>query len=77
MELALRQRVADTLRTQKRSALDAFADAINKRTGDRMPCWGDIADVVAATIPATSDPLPRAAPFSQAPGPVLRVPSRR
>jgi hypothetical protein len=57
MELALRQRVAETLRTQKRAALDAFADAINKRTGDRMPCWGDIADVVATTIPTDEDAI--------------------
>jgi hypothetical protein len=57
MELALRQRVADALRTQNRSALGGFAEAINKRTGDRMPCWGDIADVVAATIPTDEDAI--------------------
>ncbi len=57
MELALRQRVAEALRPEKRPALDAFADAINKRTGDRMPCWGDIADVVAATIPTDEDAI--------------------
>jgi hypothetical protein len=57
MELALRQRVADTLRPQKHAALDAFADAITKRTGDRMPCWGDIADVIATTIPTDDDAI--------------------
>jgi hypothetical protein len=57
MELALRQRVAETLRTQKRTALDAFADAINTRTGNRMPCWGDVADVIAATIPSDDDAI--------------------
>jgi hypothetical protein len=57
MELALRQRVAEALRTQKRPALDAFANAINSRTGDRMPCWGDIADVVAATITTDDDAI--------------------
>jgi hypothetical protein len=57
MELALRKRVAEALRPQKRAALDAFADAVNKRTGDRMPCWGDIADVVAATIPTDEDAI--------------------
>lgn len=57
MELALRQRVADALRSQKRPALDAFSDAINTRTGDRMPCWGDIADVVAATITTDDDAI--------------------
>jgi hypothetical protein len=57
MELALRQRVAETLHRQKRPALGAFADAVNKRTGDRMPCWGDIADVVAATIPTDEDAI--------------------
>jgi hypothetical protein len=55
MELALRQRVVDALTPRHRPALDAFGAAITTRQGNRLPCWGDIAGVIDATITTDDD----------------------
>ena len=57
MELALRQRVVDTLTPRQRPALDAFGRAITTRAGNRLPCWGDIDRVVGETISQDEDAI--------------------
>jgi hypothetical protein len=46
MELALRAQIRDALLRTTLPALRVFADALFAREGDRMACWGNLADLV-------------------------------
>jgi hypothetical protein len=55
MDLPLRQQIRDTLLRTTVPALHAFADAILAREGDRVACWGNLADYVLAHIERDDD----------------------
>ncbi len=55
MEFPLRHRIRDALLRTNAPALVAFADAIIARDGDRMACWGNLADHVRSQITVDAD----------------------
>lgn len=55
MNLPLRTQIRDALLRTAVPALHAFADAIIARDGERMACWGNLADHVLEHIPRDDD----------------------
>jgi hypothetical protein len=57
MELELRRRIHDALAPATAPALRRFASAIIARNGERMACWGDLADVATDTLARDEDSI--------------------
>lgn len=57
MEFALRQRIREALLRRPSPALLAFGEAIAARNGDRMACWGNLADHILERFERDEDRL--------------------
>ena len=55
MDLPLRQQIRDALLCTTVPAPQAFAEAIFEREGDRIACWGNLADYVLAHLDRDDD----------------------
>lgn len=55
MDLPLRQQIHDALLRTTAPVLHRFASALFERDGDRIPCWGNLADHVLARLDRDED----------------------
>ncbi|MFI5302770.1 MAG: hypothetical protein ACHREM_32165 [Polyangiales bacterium] len=55
MEAQLRTEIRRALLATQRAPLAAFADAVTLPVGDRLHCWGDLAQILASTMRADED----------------------